>query len=81
MTSTAERSETVEHTAGFAGRLVRRYVNDTIYAVAIHQGGDDFTVREFMCECGRLDCDQLVMLPLGVYDESCRAGSITAHAA
>jgi hypothetical protein len=81
MTSTVERPETAEHAAGFAGRLVRRYVNDTIYAVAIEQGGDDVTVREFMCECGRLDCDQLVMLPLGVYDESCRAGSITAHAA
>ena len=81
MTSTAEHSAAAERSAGFAGRLVRRYVNDTIYAVAIQQGGDDYTVREFMCECGRLDCDKLVMLPLGGYDESCRTGTVVAHAA
>jgi hypothetical protein len=58
---------------------VRRVVNQTTYDVAVTQGVDADLPLEFMCECGRVDCSEQIVLLLRQFDRSAPAGSIVAH--
>jgi hypothetical protein len=65
--------------ANAGGRKVRRYVNESIYRAATRRGFEPSSMRRFMCECGYLDCPELVALRLGDFDDRSRPGSILAH--
>lgn len=54
---------------------VRRLVNDSIRRLAVENGQERF---DFVCECGRLECQELVSLSIHDY-ESTPAGSVLAH--
>ncbi len=60
-------------------RLVRRVVNETTYDMAMSRGVDADLPLEFMCECGRVDCGEQIVLLLRQFDRSAPAGSIVAH--
>jgi hypothetical protein len=61
------------------GRKVRRHVNESIYRTAREAGGDAGTSRRFVCECGHLDCPELVVLRLSEFDLGSRPGTILAR--
>lgn len=67
------------HTTARRVRLVRRVVNQTTYDVAVTQGVDADLPLEFMCECGRLECSEQIVLLLRQFDRSAPAGSIVGH--
>jgi hypothetical protein len=60
-------------------RLVRRVVNQTTYNAAVTRGVDADLPLEFMCECGRLDCSEQIVLLLQQFDRTSPAGSIRGH--
>ncbi len=60
-------------------RVVRRVVNQTTYDAAVTQGVDADLPLEFMCECGRLECSEQIVLLLRQFDRSSPAGSIVSH--
>jgi hypothetical protein len=60
-------------------RLVRRVVNQTTYDAAVTQGADADLPLEFMCECGRVECSDQIVLLLRQFDRSSPAGSIVGH--
>ena len=62
-------------------RRVRRVVNQTTYDVAITHGVDADLPLEFLCECGRVECTEQIVLLLRQFDRSAPAGSIVAHQA
>jgi hypothetical protein len=61
------------------GRSVRRLVNQSIYDRAVQFGVADDVPMEFLCECGHLECADLVRLRLTEFDTSSPPGSVTAH--
>lgn len=60
-------------------RLVRRVVNETTYDMALSRGVDVDLPLEFMCECGRVECSEQIVLLLAQFDRSAPAGSIVGH--
>ena len=60
-------------------RRIRRYVNVATYAAARRREGNDLIVRRFVCECGRVDCDELVAMPLAGFEAASRVGPVVAH--
>jgi hypothetical protein len=60
-------------------RLVRRVVNETTYDMAVSRGVDADLPLEFMCECGRVECSEQIVLLLRQFDRSAPVGSIVAH--
>jgi hypothetical protein len=54
-------------------------VNVTTFDHAITQGVDADLPLEFMCECGRIECTEQIVLLLRQFDRSAPAGSIVAH--
>ena len=60
-------------------RRVRRVVNVTTFDLAVTQGVDADLPLEFMCECGRVECTEQIVLLLRQFDRSAPAGSIVAH--
>jgi len=54
-------------------------VNQTTYDVAMTQGLDVELPLEFMCECGRPECTEQIVLLLRQFDRSAPVGSIVAH--
>ena len=77
-TSPALRYEPGSDDAASENRRIRRYVNAATYAAAKRREGNDLIVRRFVCECGRVDCDELVAMPLG-FEAASRAGPLVAH--
>ena len=61
------------------GRKVRRHVNESIYRTAWDAGARAKAKRRFVCECGHLDCPELVVLRLGDFDLGSRPGTILAR--
>jgi hypothetical protein len=61
------------------GRSVRRLVNRSIYDRAVQLGVAGDVLMEFLCECGHLECGDLVRLRLTEFDTSSLPGSVTAH--
>ena len=68
-----------EHPTSVRIRRVRRVVNQTTFEVAVTQGVDADLPLEFMCECGRIECTEQIILLLRQFDRSAPAGSIVAH--
>jgi len=68
-----------EHPTAPRVRRVRRVVNQTTYEVAITQGVDADLPLEFMCECGRIECTEQIVLLLRQFDRSAPPGAIVAH--
>ena len=60
-------------------RRVRRVVNVTTFDLATTRGVDADLPLEFMCECGRIECTEQIVLLLRQFDRSAPAGSIVAH--
>jgi hypothetical protein len=58
------------------GRKVRRYMNEPTYRAALRQRADENSMHRFMCECGHLDCPELIALRLVDFDERSRPGTI-----
>ena len=58
----------------------RRIVNLAIYDAAVDRGGGEATVGHFICECGWLQCNKRVSIPLGEFDLGSTAGALSAHA-
>ena len=58
----------------------RRIVNLAIYDAAVDRGGSEATVGHFICECGCLQCNERVSIPLGEFDLGSSAGALSAHA-
>lgn len=67
---------TAQKLADRGGRHIRRLVNRTTYEDARRRGAG---VREFVCECGRLECDGVVTLHLSQFDPHSRPGAVLAH--
>jgi hypothetical protein len=59
--------------------FVRRRVNETTYEMAIENGVDADLQLEFMCECGRLECSDQIVLLLSQFDRSAPIGALVAH--
>jgi len=78
-TSPAFQSAPVSDDPLSENRRIRRYVNVTTYAAAKRREGNDLIVRRFVCECGRVDCDELVAMPLAGFEAASRAGPVVAH--
>jgi len=72
-------SATAHHSTTHRVRFVRRVVNQTTYDVAMTQGLDVELPLEFMCECGRPECTEQIVLLLRQFDRSAPVGSIVAH--
>jgi len=68
-----------EHPTTPRVRRIRRVVNVTTFDLAITHGVDADLPLEFMCECGRIDCTEQIVLLLRQFDRSAPAGSIVAH--
>ena len=47
-------------------QLILREVNERIAEITVEQ---DETASQFLCECGRMDCNEHVELDLGAYRE------------
>jgi len=56
----------------------RRLANDSIFEVASRFGRPDEHRYQFVCECGRRDCRELVLLTLAEYRQLA-SGSVSAH--
>ena len=67
-----------EQIAHAGGRKVRRYINESTYRAALAQGAGENNMLRFMCECGHVDCRDLVPLRLVDFDECSRPGAIVA---
>jgi hypothetical protein len=74
-----QQAESEARTSGV--RFVRRIVNETTYDMAVRQGADRDLPLEFMCECGRVECSDQIVLLLRQFDRSSPAGSFVAHPA
>ncbi len=61
------------------GRSVRRLVNRSIYDRAVQLGVGDDVPMEFLCECGHLECAELVRLRLSEFDRLSLPGPVVAH--
>jgi hypothetical protein len=59
--------------------FVRRRVNVSTYEMAIEHGVDADLQLEFMCECGRLECSDQIVLLLSQFDRSAPIGALVAH--
>ena len=79
MTATSKTQGIADQLARAAGQKVRRYVNESVYRTALDAGANELAVRDFVCECGDLECSELVCMPLSSFDESSRPGSIVGH--
>jgi hypothetical protein len=78
-TSPAVQHEPGSEDAVSENRRIRRYVNVATYVAARRREGNDLIVRRFVCECGRVDCDELVAMPLAGFEAASRAGPVVAH--
>jgi hypothetical protein len=47
--------------------------------MAIEHGVDADLQLEFMCECGRLECSDQIVLLLSQFDRSAPIGALVAH--
>ncbi len=79
MSALSAPSEISSELADQGGRSVRRLVNRSIYDRAVQLGVADDGPMEFLCECGHLECADLVRLRLTEFDTSSLPGSVTAH--
>jgi hypothetical protein len=78
-TSPVLRYEPCSDDATSKNRRIRRYVNVATFVAAKRREGNDVIVRRFVCECGRVDCDELVAMPLAGFEAASRAGPLVAH--
>lgn len=62
-----------------AARHMRRFVNESILRASVKLGATRFTRRDFLCECGDLECSETVALMLGDFDARSSAGAVVAH--
>ena len=62
-----------------AVKSVRRLVNRSIHDSAVELRVADDVELEFVCECGDLNCKEIVSLRLREFDRLTRPGSLTAH--
>ena len=69
----------VEAMADAGAQFVRRMANHAIYDAATRGGAEESALREFLCECGHLECRRMVPLPLGSFDPASPAGTIVSH--
>ena len=79
MAATGRRLSLADEIARTGGRKIRRYVNESIYRAATRGELDRQAVFEFVCECGHLDCAEVVRMPLERFDASSSPGAIIAH--
>ena len=63
-----------------AARQLRRFVNESIFHASVKLGGTRFSRRDFLCECGDLECSETVSMLLGDFAQSSSVGAFTAHA-
>ncbi len=69
-----------EHPTAHRVSTVRHVVNETTYEMALRHGADDDLPLEFMCECGRADCGEQIVLLLRQFDRLAPPGSVVGHA-
>ena len=69
----------VEALADAGAQFVRRMANHAIYDAAKRGGADDSATREFLCECGHLECRRMVTLPISGFDPDSPPGTIVSH--
>jgi hypothetical protein len=69
----------VEALADAGAQFVRRMANHAIYEAATRGGADDLAQREFLCECGHLECRRMVPMAIGEFDPGSPAGTIVSH--
>ncbi len=79
MSASSALSDISSELADQGGRSVRRLVNRSIYDRAVRLGVADDVPMEFLCECGHLECADLVRLRLTEFDTASLPGSVTAH--
>ena len=68
-----------EELADQAGRSIRRLANRSIYVQAVELRVADDAPLELLCECGHLECNAVVTLPLSEFDLTSAPGTIVAH--
>ena len=68
-----------DHPTAHRVSAVRRVVNETTYEMAVRHGVDEDLPLEFMCECGRVDCGEQIVLLLRQFDRSAPPGSVSSH--
>jgi hypothetical protein len=62
-----------------AGKSIRRLANRSIHDRAVQLRVADDVEVEFVCECGDLNCREVVSLRLLEFDRLKKPGSVTAH--
>ena len=62
-----------------AGQSIRRLANRAVRDSAAALRVPDDEIVDFMCECGDLNCKEVVGLELGDFDRFTEPGSIHAH--
>ncbi len=60
------------------GAELRRVANQSVFETAGRFGAAAWDVLQFVCECGRGDCDRLVVLAYAEFDPSSPPGSLLA---
>jgi hypothetical protein len=68
-----------DEVADQAGRSIRRLANRSIYDQAVELRVADDARVEFLCECGHLECHDVVVFPLSEFDTFSAPGTIVAH--
>lgn len=62
-----------------AAKSIRRLVNRSIHDRAVELRVADDAALEFFCECGDLNCKEIVSLRLIEFDRLTKPGSVAAH--
>jgi hypothetical protein len=62
-----------------AGQSIRRLANRSVRESAAELRVPDTETADFICECGDLNCKQVVTLKLRDFDRLTGPGSINAH--
>ena len=62
-----------------AAKSIRRLVNRAIYDSAAQLRVADDVELEFVCECGDLNCKEIISLRVIEFDRLSKPGSVTAH--
>jgi hypothetical protein len=70
----------VEALADAGAQFVRRMANHAIYEGAKRGGAADSAAREFLCECGHLECRRMVAMPIADFDPNSPPGTVVSHA-
>lgn len=67
-----------EALADAGAQFVRRMANHAIYEAA-KRGGDDSATRDFLCECGHLECRRMVTMPISDFEPTSAPGTVVSH--